>query len=167
MHLVWPPLPDCSLPRATRTSSTSASKGPYYWDRDRETGYLTATRASALSPRVARSGPSRPDQVIAATALVEAAHAPSAVVTGSDALAAALYQAAAHRGIVIGADLDVTGFDGSMIGRSLSPTLTPLAIPVVPIAARIVDRLLREIDGGPTGDSGEIVHLELETGASA
>jgi DNA-binding LacI/PurR family transcriptional regulator len=69
-------------------------EGPYYWDRDRESGYLTAMRESALSPRVARSGPSRPDQVIAATALVEAAHAPSAVVTGSDALAAALYQAA-------------------------------------------------------------------------
>jgi DNA-binding LacI/PurR family transcriptional regulator len=142
-------------------------KGPYYWDRDRESGYLTAMRESALSPRVVRSGPSRPDQAIAATALVEAAHAPSAVVTGSDALAAALYQAAAHRGIVIGADLDVTGFDGSMIGRSLTPTLTTLAIPVTPIAASIVDRLLREIDGGPTGDSGEIVHLELERGDSA
>ena len=142
-------------------------EGPYYWDRDRESGYLTVMRESALSPRVVRSGPSRADQAIAATALVEAAHAPSAVVTGSDALAAALYPAAAHRGMVIGADLDVTGLDGSMIGRSLTPTLTTLAIPVAPIAARIVDRLLREIDGGPTGDSGEIVHLELERGDSA
>ena len=35
------------------------------------------------------------------------------------------------------------------------------------IAARIVDRLLREIDGGPTGDSGELVHLELKSGDSA
>lgn len=88
-------------------------------------------------------------------------------MTGSDALAAALYQAAAHRGMVIGADLDVTGFNGSMIGRSLSPTLTTLAIPVVPIAARIVDRLLREIDGGPHRRSGELGHLELERGDSA
>jgi DNA-binding LacI/PurR family transcriptional regulator len=124
-------------------------------------------RENAVSPRIVRSGPSRPDRATAASALVEAAPAPSAVVTGSDALAAALYQAAAHRGMVIGADLDVTGFDGSMIGRSLTPTLTTLAIPVAPIAARIVDRLLREIDGRPTGDSGEIVQLELEKGDSA
>jgi DNA-binding LacI/PurR family transcriptional regulator len=141
--------------------------GPYYWDRDREAGYLAAMRESALRPRAVRCGPSPADQTTAATALVEAGDVPSAVVTGSDALAAALYEAAAHRGMVVGADLDITGFDSSMIGRSLTPKLTTVAIPVADIAARIIGRLLREIDDGPTGEPGELVHLELERGDSA
>jgi DNA-binding LacI/PurR family transcriptional regulator len=124
-------------------------------------------RESALRPRAVRCGPSPADQTTAATALVEAGDVPSAVVTGSDALAAALYEAAAHRGMAVGADLDITGFDGSMIGRCLTPKLTTVAIPVADVAARIIGRRLREIDDGPTGEPGELVHLELEKGDSA
>jgi LacI family transcriptional regulator len=98
--------------------------------------------------------------------LFAAPELPTAVVTGSDALAAALYTAAERRGIAIGVDLDVTGFDGGLIGRNLVPKLTTVVIPVAEIAERVVERVLREVDG-PTGDAGKFVPVSLSVGASA
>jgi DNA-binding LacI/PurR family transcriptional regulator len=100
-------------------------------------------------------------------ALLDTPTRPTAIVTGSDVLAAAVYTVATQRGlhIGIGEDLSVTGFDGSMVGRLLTPTLTTLAIPTTAIAERLVARALAEI-GGPTGAPGELVDAELVEGLS-
>ncbi|HET9140276.1 LacI family DNA-binding transcriptional regulator [Actinophytocola sp.] len=133
------------------------------WDLDREAGYRDAMTAAGLAARVrtAEPDPPRVRQVI--EALLESP--PTAIVTGSDVLAGAVYAAAAQRGLRIGSDLAVTGFDGSMVGRLLTPALTTLAMPVGYIADRLVTRVLAEIDG-PTGAPGELVRAELVLGAS-
>ena len=84
---------------------------------------------------------------------------------GSDLLARDVYEVAERRGLRIGHELAVTGFDGSLTGRLLRPSLTTAAIPVQEIADRLVARVLRELDG-PTGDPGEVVVPTVIDGGS-
>jgi hypothetical protein len=51
-----------------------------------------------------------------------------------------VYAAAAQLGMRIGTDLAVTGFHGSVVGMLLTPALTTIAIPIVPIAERLTAR---------------------------
>ena len=136
-----------------------------YWDRERVAGYRSAVGAAGLAERVAltRNTPSEIARTV--SALLDARAAPTAVVCGSDTLAAAVYAAAGRVGRRIGRDLAVTGFDGSLIGRSVSPPLCTLVIPVLDIARRVVDRALREIEVA-TGGPGELIELELSEGLS-
>jgi DNA-binding LacI/PurR family transcriptional regulator len=121
---------------------------------------------AGLSPAVSRpvGGASGiPDAVVG---LLLAPRTPTAIVTSTDALAAAVYAVAGQRGMRIGSDLAVTGYDGSSIGRTLVPALTTIAVPFAEIGQRVVLRALREIDG-PTGEPGEIVRATLIQGMSA
>ena len=140
--------------------------GDAYWDYERIDGYRTAVKAAGL-PAEQVLCPNTPAGIEAALAeLFAAPELPTAIVTSSDALAAALYTAAERRGIAIGVDLDVTGFDGGLIGRNLVPKLTTVVIPVAEIADLVVERVLREVDG-PTGDAGQFVPVTLSVGESA
>ncbi len=136
------------------------------WDVEREGGYQDALTAADLPTIAATPEPDGPAVQHAIDALLDGNRSPTAIVTGSDVLAAAVYAAAAQRGIQIGTDLAVAGFDGSLIGRMLTPALTTLAIPTGDIAQRLVDRVLRELDE-PTDEPGELIMPELVVGASA
>ena len=136
------------------------------WDVEREGGYQDALTAADLPTIAATPEPDGPAVQHAIDALLDGNRPPTAIVTGSDVLAAAVYAAAAARGIQIGTDLAVTGFDGSLIGRMLTPALTTLAIPTGDIAQRLVDRVLRELDE-PGDEPGELIMPELVVGASA
>ena len=135
------------------------------WDVEREAGYRDAMTTANRPAHVTTPDPERTHVARAIDALLGAPSPPTAIVTGSDVLASALYSAAATRGIRIGTDLAVTGFDGSMVGKLLIPSLTTLAIPTRHIAERLVARVLAELDGHP-GDPGELVMPELVVGAS-
>jgi DNA-binding LacI/PurR family transcriptional regulator len=140
--------------------------GDAYWDYERIDGYRAAMDASGL-PCEQVLCPNSPAGIEAALAeLFGRTALPTAIVAGSDALAAALYSAAERRGIQIGVDLAVTGFDGSLVGRNLVPRLTTVSIPVAEIADLVVDRVLREVEG-PTGDPGQFVPVTLSVGESA
>ncbi|MFI5953032.1 LacI family DNA-binding transcriptional regulator [Cryptosporangium sp. NPDC051539] len=179
------------------------------WDEEREAGYRDAMRSAGLRPQVSTPDPEGPDVARAITRLLESPA--SAIVTGSDVLAAALCAAATARGLTLGpspspspsaapspsagpsadpfpsagaspspssdrsaappppgaraAALAVTGFDGSVVGRLLTPALTTVAIPLPEIAERVVRRVLAEIDG-PTTAGGEILAPGLIEGST-
>lgn len=135
------------------------------WDRERETGYRDAMAEVGLNARVVTPDPDRRSVQAAIAALLDSERPPTAIVTGSDVLAGGVYAAAAQRGVRVGADLAVIGFDGSVLGRVLSPTLTTVVIPVEHIADRVVARVLAELDG-PTDEPGELVRPELICAAS-
>jgi DNA-binding LacI/PurR family transcriptional regulator len=137
-----------------------------YWDREREAGYAATMAEAGLPATVVRTGNDAAAATTRIESLLDGADRPSAVVTGSDALAGAVYAVAARRGLAIGGDLAVTGFDGGILSRMLSPTLTTVVIPVHAIAERLVDRVLRQVDGEDPGQ-GEVVTLELRLGGSA
>jgi DNA-binding LacI/PurR family transcriptional regulator len=92
---------------------------------------------------------------------------PTAIVCGSDVLAAVAVNAAKSVGLRLGQDVAVTGFDGGFVQQMTEPTLTSVRIPVDRIAAELIGRCLREIDDGPTSEPGLIVPTEIAAGGSA
>jgi DNA-binding LacI/PurR family transcriptional regulator len=130
------------------------------WDLEREAGYRDAMTEAGLRPRITRVG-ERGERRALATLLGRRAR-PTAVVTGSDVLGAGCYTAAHAKGMRIGADLAVTGFDGSAVSRLLVPSLTTVAMPLASIADRIVARILGEVPN----NVGEVLETEVITGDS-
>ena len=92
---------------------------------------------------------------------------PTAIVSGSDVLAAVVVNAAKSLGLRVGQDLAVTGFDGGFVQRMTEPVLTSVRIPVDRIAAELISCCLREIDEGPTAAVGVLVPTEIAVGGSA
>jgi DNA-binding LacI/PurR family transcriptional regulator len=92
---------------------------------------------------------------------------PTAIVSGSDVLAAVAVNAAKSMGLRIGQDLAVTGFDGGFVQQMTEPVLTSVRIPVDRIADELIGRCLREIDEGPTDAPGVLVPTEIAVGGSA
>lgn len=138
-----------------------------FWNTEREQGFLSAAADlgidDALRPvrRVA-------DDTVAGVvrALLAAPTRPTAIVTGSDALAATVYAVAADMGLRVGSDLAVTGVDGGVLGQVLVPSLTSAALPVTTIARAVVARALDEVEG-PTGRPGQTLYGELVVGGSS
>jgi DNA-binding LacI/PurR family transcriptional regulator len=135
------------------------------WDLERETGYREAMTGARLSPRVLRTGMRPADVEATVAALLKPGDRPTAVVAGSDVLAAACYAAAIRLGLRVGRDLAVTGFDGSAVSRILTPALTTVAMPLARIASRLIERIIGEVAGVPH-DHGEILGTTLIRGES-
>jgi DNA-binding LacI/PurR family transcriptional regulator len=141
----------------------------HYWDRDRVEGYrkgladhgIRVTERSILRCRTLGAVH---DRVLR---LLERRQRPTAIVTGSDVLAAAAVNTAKSLGLRVGHDIAVTGFDGGLVQQMTEPMLTSVRIPVELIATELIGRCLREIDQGPTGEPGLIVPTEIAAGGSA
>jgi DNA-binding LacI/PurR family transcriptional regulator len=138
-------------------------QGP--WDDEREAGYREAVAAAGLPARLIRTGLATATVHATVTELLTGPDRPTAIVTGSDVLAAACYSAASRAGLRIGADLAVTGFDGSVISRMLTPALTTVAIPLGALAAQLIDRVIAEVNGTAPGH-GEFLDTILVHGDS-
>ena len=135
------------------------------WDVEREAGYREAVTAAGLTVTVIRTGTS-PAEVDATVAdLLRPPGRPTAVIAGSDVLAAACYARASRAGLRIGADLAVTGFDGSTVGRVLTPALTTVAMPLAEVAVRLVDRIVSAV-AGISAERGEVLETTLIWGES-
>lgn len=135
------------------------------WDLDREAGYREVMAAASLPVTLVRTTMAPADVDATVTDLLRPPDRPSAIITGSDLLAAACYAAASRAGLRIGADLAVTGFDGSVISRILVPALTTVAMPMAELASRLVDRIISEVDGA-SDDRGEVLATTLVWGES-
>ncbi len=92
---------------------------------------------------------------------------PTAIVTGSDVLAAVAVNAAKSLGLRVGQDVAVTGFDGGFVRHMTEPVLTSVRIPVDRIAAELIACCLRMIDEGTAQSTGILVPTEIAVGDSA
>lgn len=139
--------------------------------RGRAEGFERRCVAAGIAPLIVRSAPTAQATCVAASALLAAPaeERPTAFFCFSDAMAMGLYAAAAEAGLRIGRDLSVVGFDDlALIGESLSPRLTSVALPHAEMAAWAVDRLFDLLDrrgGEPVGASslrimGRVVERE-------
>jgi DNA-binding LacI/PurR family transcriptional regulator len=140
-----------------------------YWDLERLEGFRKGLADHGI--RVAEGS-------IVQGATLEEVHAgvlgllgrerrPTAIVTGSDVLAAVVVNAARTMGLRVGTDVAVTGFDGGFVQQMTEPKLTSVRIPVDRIAAELIGRCLREIEDGPTSEPGIVVPTEIVVGGSA
>jgi DNA-binding LacI/PurR family transcriptional regulator len=138
-----------------------------YWDIAREAGF----RAGLASHGIPGDGAGllQVDDDTTAAARIRSfisSARPDAVLTGSDKIAAIVYNVAAELNLRVGRDLGVTGFDGSLRAELLHPPLTTVAIPVDDIARHVVGRALRQLDQGQDSEPGEIVPAPLRPAAS-
>ena len=92
---------------------------------------------------------------------------PTAIVTGSDLLAAVVVNAARSLGLRVGQDLAVTGFDGGFVRHMTEPVLTSVRIPVDRIAAELIASCLHMIDDGTAQSTGVLVPTEIAVGGTA
>lgn len=105
--------------KAARLSLTGEAEGDY----DFESGFVAAEKLLALDPP------------------------PTAIFAGNDIMAAAAVKAAAGRGIAVPGALSVVGFDGSMLARMLTPSLTSVHRPLGDMARQATRRLIDIVEG--------------------
>jgi len=87
-----------------------------------------------------------------AAALLDLPNPPSAIVCAVDQVALGVYRAAAERGLAIGQDLSVVGYDGIPEGAHAQPPLTTFAVDNGAAGIELATLLIRRIRGEPHED---------------
>ena len=121
-------------------------------DHDRYHGYLSGLEAASitLNPAlVARANLTPEGGYQAAGQLLRLENAPTAIVCVNDLTAIGAMHAAHERGLKVGRDIAIAGFDGVADSAHTQPPLTTLDQPVYDIARQLVTMLLALINGEP------------------
>lgn len=97
----------------------------------------------------------------AAPGLLDLPNPPTAVLGVNDLTAIGVMRAAHERGLVVGRDLAVTGYDGIEESEHTTPPLATLNVPVYDVARRLVRMLLALVDGEPLPEPQVLLQPEL------
>jgi LacI family transcriptional regulator len=119
-------------------------------DHDRYSGYLAGLGAVSILPDpvlVARANLTPQGGYQAAGHLLGLAAPPTAIVCVNDLTAIGAMHAAHERGLKVGRDIAIAGFDGIADSAHTQPSLTTLDIPVYNLARQLVIMLLALING--------------------
>nr|CEL14339.1 Ribose operon repressor [Kibdelosporangium sp. MJ126-NF4]CTQ88706.1 Ribose operon repressor [Kibdelosporangium sp. MJ126-NF4] len=119
---------------------------------DRRRGWRDACRQLGLPELCAYAdSDTRRAAARAAAALLDADNPPTAVVAASDLLAVGVLDEVRRRKLRPGHDIWVTGFDDTLLARSVDGGLTTVRQPTAEITATLV----RLLDGGSDGEADE------------
>ncbi len=116
---------------------------------DRFQGWQAAVEALGLPATglVARAEDGTISGHTLAEELMASADPPTALVCVSDAMAVGASRAIEDRGLMVGRDLSVVGFDDSPVASVLRPRLSSVRQPIEDVAHKLVEVLLAEISG--------------------
>ena len=134
-----------------------ATDSPLPWVHQRQDGFVREFPSA-----VVRSFGS----LDAVAAYVEETGPPDAFVADNDAFAVVAMRTLQRRGIAVGQDVAVTGFNDFPFASMLDTPLTTARIPLRDIATSLFDRALREIAGEPD-EPGRLVTAPLVVRSSA
>lgn len=133
---------------------------------EREQGFKQALREAGvtLQPTHVREGDYSFDSgVRAAEAILGGADRPTAIFASNDVMAAGVLNVAARLRLRVPDQLSVAGFDGSVLARMLSPTLTTVHRPLNTMASQATTLLLDMIEDPALTWSADLgVQLTLE-----
>ncbi len=120
---------------------------------NRLSGYLRAMREAGIEPRPewVRRGEGRVAfgaQAAAELLDLPAEIRPSALVALNDPMAIGAVRTALRRGLRVGQDLAVTGFDDTPLAHYLQPSLTSLRQPIWEIGQRLICQMTDMLKGG-------------------
>ena len=124
----------------------------------REAGYLAAMASHGLTVEpslIQRDAVTIEDGATAAAALLDLPDPPTALVCAVDSAALGAYRAAWPRGLIIGKDLSVIGYDGTRAGANANPPLTTFAVDNGAAGERLAALLIRRVRGEPPQDLRE------------
>lgn len=119
---------------------------------ERRTGFLAEAEKAGASVMEAPGDYEFASGVAAAQALLAAPNRPTAIFAANDIMAAGVLKVAAAHGIAVPTELSVVGFDGSLLTRMLSPSLTSVMRPFGEMAAAAAARLIARIERKPVPD---------------
>ena len=116
---------------------------------DRYQGWLRAVEELGLATEglVARAEDGIHSGKTLAEKLMSLPEPPTAIVCVSDALALGAVRCLEDRGLEVGNDVSVVGFDDSPVASVLRPRLTSVRQPIEAVAQELVEVLLAEISG--------------------
>jgi DNA-binding LacI/PurR family transcriptional regulator len=92
---------------------------------------------------------------------------PTGIVAFTDTMAIGAVQAGQARGLNIGSDLAVVGFDDSPMAEFLSPPLTTIRQPIREVGCQCVEMLIARLEGEGLPEKKVLVQPELVVRASA
>jgi LacI family transcriptional regulator len=93
--------------------------------------------------------------------LLDLSPRPTAVIACNDLMALGAISAAQKRGLVVGRDVAITGFDDIPLAEHSHPSLTTVRQPVYDIGRRICDMLIRLIRGEELTERHVLLQPEL------
>lgn len=123
---------------------------------DRLAGYRAGLRAAGLPSNkafLAQGDMTRNGGYAAALQLLALPQRPSAILCVNDMTAIGAMRAARERGLVVGRDIAIAGFDGIADAEHTEPPLTTLNQPAYDIARALVQMLAQMIEDGRRGQS--------------
>ncbi|MBI4672218.1 MAG: LacI family DNA-binding transcriptional regulator [Chloroflexi bacterium] len=132
--------------------------------RDRYAGYqngLSAANIPLDKTLVCQGDLTRAGGYHAAQSLFQLRKPPTAIIGANDLTAEGVLRAARERGIVVGRDLAVAGYDGTEVSEHTQPPLTTLRQPVYETARKLVTMLIALIQNEPLEPSQIILQPEL------
>jgi len=117
---------------------------------DRYQGYIEGLRRAGLPfdpALVVRAEHAEPAGRRAAATLLDLPEdkRPTAIVAVSDLLAIGAMNEAQHRGLVVGRDLSIVGFDDAPLVKYLHPPLTTIRQPIGEVGQLVIQQLLKVI----------------------
>ncbi len=132
--------------------------------RDRYAGYCDGLSAANIpfdKSLVGVGDLTRAGGYRAAQSLLALRKPPTAIIGVNDLTADGMMRAARERGIVVGRDLAVAGYDGTEVSEHTQPPLTTLRQPVYDTARNLVNMLITHIQGEPLAPAQIILQPEL------
>ena len=133
---------------------------------DRETGYLSGLARAGLTPNSQLIVRGDNQGVTGARALEQlwalpVGQRPTAFACVSDAIAVGILNTAISRGITIGQDVAVTGYDDTPMAAVLHPPLTSVKQPIAEVGRRVIDLLLKQINKQPIEEKGILLEPQV------
>ena len=141
-----------------------------YFVRDRQTGYEQGLLAASLrlDSALCREDLRSPSEIMEAVRqLLDLADPPSALVAMSDLMAVQALPEVHRRGLTVGTDIALTGFDDTLLAPALSPPLTSVHQPFSQVCCLLLDTLQQQIERSDTQVQGAIVAPTLVVRASS
>ncbi|MBI5300502.1 MAG: LacI family DNA-binding transcriptional regulator [Chloroflexi bacterium] len=131
---------------------------------DRLAGYQNGLVAAGIPfdpALVAEGNLTRTGGYHAATQLLALPQPPTALIGANDLTAVGALSAARERGLIVGRDIAIAGYDGTEDSEHTQPPLTTLKQPVYDIACRLVKMLVARIEGKELLDPRVVLQPEL------
>jgi DNA-binding LacI/PurR family transcriptional regulator len=82
-----------------------------------------------------------------AKALLDLPEPPDAIVASNDLMAIGAIRAVQERGLIVGKDIAITGFDDTTMAENTHPPLTTVNQPVYKIGGMVTEMLIQKIQG--------------------
>jgi LacI family transcriptional regulator len=102
-----------------------------------------------------------PGGVEAAQQLLAMDTRPTAIIAGNDLMALGAIQVCRQRGLTVGEDIAIAGFDDIPLSSHADPPLTTIRQPIREIGYQLVDMLITLIRGEMLDDSQRLIEPEL------